>query len=158
QRLHRHRRQQRAGPNPGPHAALHRTRAFGVLHLGQPHEDRLRRTVIRRREPRRLAMHAIAPRMSRVLIVLAVVAAGLVLGGSAGAAAAGPVNLGALPGTATVTGAVTVPIWGFGIPTTPGDCSTATASLPGPQISVTLSATETTAVTFSITNALPAGH
>src|SRR5262249_29060881 len=56
------------------------------------------------------------------------------------------------------TGAVTVPIWGFGIPTTPGDCSTATASLPGPQLEVSLSATETTTVTFNITNALPAGH
>src|SRR5262249_40868490 len=39
-----------------------------------------------------------------------------------------------------------------------GDCTTATASLPGPQLDVTLSATETTTVTFNVTNALPAGH
>jgi FtsP/CotA-like multicopper oxidase with cupredoxin domain len=53
---------------------------------------------------------------------------------------------------------VTVPIWGFGIPTTPGDCSTATASLPGPPLNVTLSATDTTTVTVNVKNALPAGH
>lgn len=95
---------------------------------------------------------------SRVLLVLAMIAAGLMFGGSAASAATVSINLCALPGTATLTGAATVPIWGFGIPTTPGDCSTATASLPGPQLDVTLSATETTTVTFNVTNALPAGH
>jgi FtsP/CotA-like multicopper oxidase with cupredoxin domain len=103
-------------------------------------------------------MRAIAPKTSRVLVVLAVAATWLALGGSAASAATVSINLCAVPGTATLTGADTVPIWGFGIPTTPGDCSTATASLPGPLLSVTLSATETTTVTFAITNALPAGH
>jgi FtsP/CotA-like multicopper oxidase with cupredoxin domain len=114
--------------------------------------------MIGREKPRRLTMRAIAPKTSRVLVVLAVAATSLALGGSAASAATVSINLCAVPGTATLTGADTVPIWGFGIPTTPGDCSTATASLPGPLLSVTLSATETTTVTFAITNALPAGH
>jgi FtsP/CotA-like multicopper oxidase with cupredoxin domain len=114
--------------------------------------------MIGREDTRRPAMRAIAVTKSRVLLVLAMVAAGLVLGQSAASAASVSINLCALPGTATLTGAVTVPIWGFGIPTTPGDCSTATASLPAPQLDVTLSATETTTVTFNVTNALPAGH
>ena len=103
-------------------------------------------------------MRAIAVTKSKVLLVFAIIAAGLMYGGSAASAATVSINLCALPGTATLTGAVTVPIWGFGIPATPGDCSTATASLPGPQLDVTLSATEPTTVTFNITNALPAGH
>ena len=103
-------------------------------------------------------MRAIAVTTSRVLLVLAMIAAGLMWGGSAASAATVSINLCAVPGTATLTGAVTVPIWGFGIPATPGDCSTATASLPGPQLDVTLSAGETTTVTFNVTNALPAGH
>ena len=103
-------------------------------------------------------MRAIAVTKSKVLLVLAMIAAGLMYGGSTASAATTTINLCALPGTVTLTGAVTVNIWGFGIPTTPGDCSTATASLPGPQLDVTLSATETTTVTFNVTNALPAGH
>jgi FtsP/CotA-like multicopper oxidase with cupredoxin domain len=89
-----------------------------------------------------------------------VVASGftMLFGAGQAAAASQTFDLCALPGTATLTGSVTVPIWGFGIPTTPGDCSTATASLPGPQLEVTLSATETTTVTFNVTNDLPAGH
>jgi FtsP/CotA-like multicopper oxidase with cupredoxin domain len=103
-------------------------------------------------------MRAIAVTKSRVLLVLAMVAAGLMLGGRAASAATVSIDLCALPGTATLTGTVTVPIWGFGIPTTPGDCSTATASLPGPQLDVNLSPTEPTTVTFNVTNALPSGH
>ena len=103
-------------------------------------------------------MRAIAVTKSRVLLVLAIIAAGFMVGGSTASAATVSINLCALPGTATLTGAVSVPIWGFGIPTTAGDCSTAAASLPGPQLDVTLSATETTTVTFNVTNALPAGH
>jgi FtsP/CotA-like multicopper oxidase with cupredoxin domain len=114
--------------------------------------------MIGREDTRRPAMRAIAATTSKVLLVLAMIAAGLILGGSAASAATQSINLCALPGTATLTGAVTVPIWGFGIPTTPGDCSTATASLPGPQLEVNLSATEPTTVTFHVTNALPAGH
>jgi FtsP/CotA-like multicopper oxidase with cupredoxin domain len=130
----------------------------GLLDLGQPHEDRLRRAMIGREDTRRPAMRAIAATTSKVLLVLAMIAAGLILGGSAASAATQTIDLCAKEGTATLTGAVTVPIWGFGIPTTPGDCSTATASLPGPQLDVTLSATEPTTVTFNVTNALPAGH
>ena len=104
-------------------------------------------------------MRAIAVTKSKVLLVLAIIAAGLMWwGGSAASAATRTIELCAKQGTATLTGAVTVPIWGFGIPTTPGDCSTATASLPGPQLDVTLSATEATTVTFNVINALPAGH
>jgi FtsP/CotA-like multicopper oxidase with cupredoxin domain len=114
--------------------------------------------MIGREDTRRPAMRAIAVTKSRVLLVLAMIAAGLMLGGSAASAATVSIDLCALPGTATLTGAVSVPIWGFGVPTTPGDCSTATASLPGPQLELTTSATETTTVTFNVTNALPAGH
>jgi FtsP/CotA-like multicopper oxidase with cupredoxin domain len=134
------------------------TVADGLLDLGQPHEDRLRRAMIGREDSRRPVMRAIAVTKSRILLVLAVIAAGLMLSGSAASAATVSINLCAVPGNATLTGAVTVPIWGFGIPTTPGDCTTATASLPGPQLDLTLSATETTTVTFNVTNALPAGH
>src|SRR4029450_953239 len=149
---------QGAGPHPRAHTTVDGTVADGLLDLGQPHEDRLRRAMIGREESRRPAMHAIAVTKSRVLLVLAIVAAGLMLGGSTASAATVSIDLCAVPGNATLTGAVAVPIWGFGVPTTPGDCTTATASLPGPQLAVTLSATETTAVTFNVTNALPAGH
>jgi FtsP/CotA-like multicopper oxidase with cupredoxin domain len=93
------------------------------------------------------------------LLAMLVAASGLAMlsGVGSGAAATSAINLCAVPGTATLPG-TTVDTWGFGIPTTPGDCSTATASLPGPQLAVTLSATETTTVTFNVTNALPAGH
>ena len=103
-------------------------------------------------------MRAIAVTKSRVLLVLAVIAAGLMYSGSTASAATVSINLCAVPGNATLTGTTTVPIWGFATTTTPGDCSSATASLPGPQLGVTLSATETTTVTFNVTNALPAGH
>jgi len=103
-------------------------------------------------------MRAIAVTKSRVLLVLAIIAAGLMYGGSAASAATTTIELCAKQGTATLTGAVTVPIWGFGIPATPGDCATATASLPGPQLDVTLNPTAPTTVTFNVTNELPAGH
>ena len=104
-------------------------------------------------------MRAIAVTKSRILLVLAIIAAGLMYGGSTASAATTTINLCAVPGTITLPGEpAAVPIWGFGIPTTQGDCSTATASLPGPQLEVTLSATETTTVTFNVINALPAGH
>jgi FtsP/CotA-like multicopper oxidase with cupredoxin domain len=67
------------------------------------------------------------------------------------------INLCAVAGTVaplpTTAAGVTVPIWGFGVPTTPGACTTATASLPGPQLVVN----EGDVVTLTITNALPAG-
>jgi FtsP/CotA-like multicopper oxidase with cupredoxin domain len=46
---------------------------------------------------------------------------------------------------------LSIPIWGFGEPTIPGDCSTATASLPGPVLDVN----EGDVVTLMVTNALP---
>jgi FtsP/CotA-like multicopper oxidase with cupredoxin domain len=88
------------------------------------------------------------------LLVLGLAAAGLAAASPAASAAPVSIDLCARPGTATLTGAVTVPIWGFGIPATPGDCTTATASLPGPQLVVT----EGDTVTVNVTNALPAGH
>jgi FtsP/CotA-like multicopper oxidase with cupredoxin domain len=100
------------------------------------------------------APRARAFRTARALLVLMVVSAGLTLTSSAASAAPVTVNLCAVPGTATLVGAVTVPIWGFGVPTTPGDCSTATASLPGP----VLTANQGDGVTVTVTNALPAGH
>src|SRR5262249_17375239 len=46
------------------------------------------------------------------------------------------------------------PIWGFGVPSTAGNCTTATATLPGPQLTVN----EGDVVTVRVINALPAGH
>ena len=96
-------------------------------------------------------MRALVKTKISTWLAMLVVASGLVLVSGAGPAAAATVSIDlcALPGTATLTGAVTVPIWGFGVPTTPGDCSTATASLPGPQLVVTLNATETTVNSLS---------
>jgi FtsP/CotA-like multicopper oxidase with cupredoxin domain len=102
----------------------------------------------------RLAMRPLAFKKTKALLVLVVVSAGLALTSSTASAAPVSVNLCAVPGTATLTGAVTVPIWGFAEPTTPGDCSTATASLPGP----VLQANVGDSVTVTVTNALPAGH
>jgi len=105
-------------------------------------------------------MRVIAVTKSRVLLVLAMIAAALMYGGSAASAATVSINLCALPGTIQLPGAPPPPpttIWGFATTATAGDCSTATASLPGPQLDVTLSAAETT-VTFNVTNELPAGQ
>jgi FtsP/CotA-like multicopper oxidase with cupredoxin domain len=102
----------------------------------------------------RLAMRALAFKKTKALLVLVVVSAGLALTSSTASAAPVSVNLCAVSGTATLTGAVTVPIWGFAEPTTLGDCSTATASLPGP----VLEANVGDSVTVNVTNALPAGN
>jgi len=58
-------------------------------------------------------------KIARALLVLGIAGAGLVAAsvGTASAAAVS-MDLCALPGTATLTGSTTVPIWGFGIPTT----------------------------------------
>jgi FtsP/CotA-like multicopper oxidase with cupredoxin domain len=100
------------------------------------------------------ALAARSMRKSRALLIVVVTAAAFVVASSSASAAPITISLCALPGTATLTGAVTVPIWGFGIPTTAGDCSTATAGLPGPQLEVN----EGDTVTVNVTNALPAGH
>jgi FtsP/CotA-like multicopper oxidase with cupredoxin domain len=92
-------------------------------------------------------------RWTRATLAAALAAAGLAVASTASAAPVA-INLCAVAGTATLTGAVTVPIWGFGIPGTPGDCSTATAGLPGPVLSVN----EGDTVTVNVTDALPAGH
>jgi FtsP/CotA-like multicopper oxidase with cupredoxin domain len=102
----------------------------------------------------RWAMRAAALARARVALVLVVAAAGLTLAGSPASAAAVTINLCAVTGTVTMPGSVSVPIWGFGIPTTPGDCSTATAGLPGPVVTVA----EGDTVTINVGNALPAGH
>ncbi len=90
----------------------------------------------------------------RIWLAAVVVIGALALNGSHAFAAVVTVELCAVPGTATLTGAFSVPIWGFGIPTTANDCSTATASLPGPLIAVN----EGDVVTLTVHNALPAGH
>ncbi|MEU4191724.1 multicopper oxidase domain-containing protein [Kribbella sp. NPDC026611] len=93
-------------------------------------------------------------RGARVLLVLALAVFGLsTLGGSA-AAATVAIELCAVPGTAPLPGGGLVPIWGFGTPTTPGDCTSASPTLPGPQ----LAATAGDLVTITVRNALPAGH
>jgi FtsP/CotA-like multicopper oxidase with cupredoxin domain len=99
-------------------------------------------------------MYTFTKKMIRSLLALIITVGGLALTGSLASAAAVPIELCAVAGTATLTGSFTVPIWGFGIPTTPGDCTTATASLPGPVLSVN----EGDVVTITLENALPAGH
>ena len=95
------------------------------------------------------------PRMlTKAAMGVALAAAPLALAGSTASAAPLTINLCAVTGTATLTGSVTVPIWGFGIPATPGNCATATASLPGPLLSIN----QDDDVTINVTNALPAGH
>ena len=91
---------------------------------------------------------------TRLVLVLVMVGAGLTLVGSAASAAPVTIELCAKAGTASLPGPTTVPIWGFGIPSTSGDCSTATAGLPGPVLDVNAGDT----VTIDVTNALPAGH
>jgi FtsP/CotA-like multicopper oxidase with cupredoxin domain len=101
-------------------------------------------------------MRALVKTKISTLLAMLVVACGLAMvsGVGSGAAATSAIDLCAVPGNATLTGSVTVPIWGFGKPATPGDCSTATASLPGPVLTVD----EGDTVTITVTNALPAGH
>jgi FtsP/CotA-like multicopper oxidase with cupredoxin domain len=96
------------------------------------------------------AMKPRLPRLTRPLFVLVMIFAGVVAAGSTASAAPVTINLCAEPGTATLTGAVTVPIWGFHT----GACGSAAATLPGPQLVVN----EGDTVTVNITNGLPAGH
>jgi FtsP/CotA-like multicopper oxidase with cupredoxin domain len=91
-------------------------------------------------------------RPRRLAAIAAVGLAAAVLGTSSASAAVRTVDLCARPGTATLTGITQVPIWGFGIPSTAGDCSTATPSLPGPLITVDQGDT----VTLHVVNQLPA--
>jgi FtsP/CotA-like multicopper oxidase with cupredoxin domain len=103
-------------------------------------------------------MRAFAVKKTRALLVLAMAAAGLAVTSSTASAAPELINLCAVAGTLhplpATAPAVSIPIWGFGVPATPGDCSTATASLPGPVLTVN----EGDVVTINVANALPAGH
>jgi FtsP/CotA-like multicopper oxidase with cupredoxin domain len=90
----------------------------------------------------------------RGVIAIALAVSGLALIGSSATAAPVAIDLCASDGTAPLPGGGTVPIWGFGIPSTPGDCSTATPSLPGPVLTVN----EGDDVTINLTNDLPDEH
>ena len=145
-----------AGPAPGarPHPAVHRPRPDDVLDLGRPDEDRVRRAMTGHEWQRRAAMRTSVHRGARVLLVFVLAVFGLTCVGGAASAATVAIELCAVPGTAPLPGGGTVPIWGFGTPTTPGNCATATASLPGPRLEVT----QGDLVTITVRNALPAGH
>lgn len=93
-------------------------------------------------------------RGTRVLLVLALAVFGLACMVGSATAATVSIELCAVPGTAPLPGGGLVAIWGFGKPTTPGDCTTASAGLPGPQ----LEAVQGDLVTITVRNALPAGH
>jgi len=93
-------------------------------------------------------------RKTSALIVLVLASAVLTVVSSTASAAAVPIELCATTGSVTLTGEpAAVPIWGFGVPTTPGDCGTATASLPGPLLTVNQGDT----VTVTLRNGLPSG-
>jgi FtsP/CotA-like multicopper oxidase with cupredoxin domain len=99
-------------------------------------------------------MRTTVHRGARVLLVLVLAVAGLTCVTGSATAATVTIELCAVPGTAPLPGGGTVPIWGFGTPTTPGNCATATAGLPGPKLEVT----QGDLVTITVRNALPAGH
>jgi FtsP/CotA-like multicopper oxidase with cupredoxin domain len=80
-------------------------------------------------------------------LVLVLVAAGLGTGSSSASAAPVAISLCAVPGTATMAGGASVPIWGFA-------ATCANPGLPGPVLTATVGDT----VTVTVTNALPAGH
>jgi len=89
----------------------------------------------------------------RVFVVV-LTAAAFALTGSTASAAPVAIELCATTGSVTFAGEpAPVPIWGFGVPATPGDCTTATASLPGPLLTVNQGDT----VTLTVRNTLPAG-
>jgi FtsP/CotA-like multicopper oxidase with cupredoxin domain len=102
------------------------------------------------------ALAARSMRKSRALLVVGVTAAAFVVANSSASAAPVTINLCAKTGTATLTGAVTVPIWGFATAATPGTaaCGAVAASLPGPTLAVNVGDT----VTLNIANTLSAGH
>jgi len=93
-------------------------------------------------------------RGARTLLVLVLAVFGLTCVVGSATAATVAIELCAVPGTAPLPGGGTVPIWGFGTPTTAGNCATASPTLPGP----VLQATQGDVVTITVRNALPAGH
>jgi FtsP/CotA-like multicopper oxidase with cupredoxin domain len=94
-------------------------------------------------------MRAITTRKITAIAAVALAASTMV---SSASAATPSFELCAVAGNAQVTSTTTVPIWGFAVPTTPGDCTTATADIPGPTLVVTAG----DAVTIIVHNALPA--
>ena len=101
-------------------------------------------------------MRAFAHTKARVLLAFVVALAGIGLASLNASAATVAINLCAVTGTATPTGSVTVPIWGFadGGPGSSPVCTPGTGTLPGPRLVVN----EGDVVTVNVTNALPAGH
>jgi FtsP/CotA-like multicopper oxidase with cupredoxin domain len=97
-------------------------------------------------------MRAFAKARAAALLAVAAVAAAAA---DTAVAPAAPVSIDlcAVTGTATMPGSVSVPIWGFVLKGSAGDCSDVQgmASLPGP----VLAAAEGDNVTISVTNALP---
>lgn len=96
-------------------------------------------------------MHTFIQKITRTLLAFAVAVGGLALTSSPASAASVTIDLCAVTGTATLTGAVTVPIWGW----TLGDCNgTPIGTLPGPELAVN----EGDVVTINLHNNLPVGH
>jgi FtsP/CotA-like multicopper oxidase with cupredoxin domain len=96
-------------------------------------------------------MRSPAFKRTAALLVTVVATAGFALMGTEASAAPVTIDLCAKAGTLPLPGSATADIWGFGTPSTPGDCSTATAGLPGPVLTVD----EGDTVTINVTNALP---
>jgi len=99
-------------------------------------------------------MRRTATTRSKAILAVAICAAGLTAVSPSASAATVPIELCAIDGAATLVGSVSVPIWGFANPTSPGNCSGATATLPGPQLVVN----EGDSVSVKVINALPPGH
>jgi FtsP/CotA-like multicopper oxidase with cupredoxin domain len=97
-------------------------------------------------------MTSIAAKPAKLFMVFVVAACAMIASDRPARAAGVSVSLCAVSGNATLTGAVSVPIWAFDIPTVPGDCSTATATLPGSQLVVN----EGDSVSVSVTNTFSA--
>jgi len=94
-------------------------------------------------------MRVVANKRIRAWLTTILAASGLTLINSPASAALVSIDLCAKDNPAwTLTGSVTVPIWGF---VQSSDCSTATASLPGPVLAVN----EGDVVTLNVINALP---
>ncbi len=100
-------------------------------------------------------MHILKNKTRALLALILVI--GFVMTGSASAASP-VIELCALPGSLAplpmTNSGLTIPVWGFGIPSSPGNCNTAVASVPGPQLVMTVGDT----VTIHLANALPVGH
>jgi FtsP/CotA-like multicopper oxidase with cupredoxin domain len=103
----------------------------------------------------RRAMRSLAHKTTKILVAFAVATAALGAATAPAGAASVTKYLCATTGTATMPGAVSVPIWGF-VSTVGPTCLgvSGTAQLPGPVLDVNAG----DVVTVNITNDLPAGH